>query len=200
MTKQTLTNEEAAAALETMTPEAYTELMAYVASMEEALPEAPASCNFKVATPRGWDIQFTLRGWDENRLLERVSAFERLLEEAGCAPAGGKGPATPQAAAQAEQKPIRITSDGVDPAVVEGPEVDSFKVETLTYGFSGKTPHLVVRGGRWTQFGWKAWPEVIPGDVDYGKWPVGEPQSPPDCMAFAYVDKGKKKIVAFATV
>ena len=35
------------------------------------LPEAPASLNFKGVTGKGWDVQFTLRDIDEDKLRSR---------------------------------------------------------------------------------------------------------------------------------
>jgi hypothetical protein len=49
--------------------------------VEQVLPEAPASINFKGVTSKGWDVMFTLRDADELILLDRFGKFVKVLED-----------------------------------------------------------------------------------------------------------------------
>ena len=193
-----LTLEEASEELSTITPEKYIELLDYIASLEVAnakgLPEAPASINFRVKTAEGPEAMFTMRDWDENALLERFGNVVALMKEHGAEPVKrGRGNADEEAVE------VRITSE-VDPSVIEGENVERFEVSSLTYQFAGKTPYLLVRGGFWTKYGWRAYPEIIPPSIPYGDWTQGEERnSIPADLRYAFVDKTKKKIMAFAT-
>ena len=51
------------------------------------LPEAPASANVRVSV-QGYDVQFTLRGWSEGDVLDRLNRFLARLAQ----PAGVMGP------------------------------------------------------------------------------------------------------------
>ena len=46
------------------------------------LPEAPASANVRVSV-QGYDVQFTLRGWSENEVLDRLNGFLARLAQSG---------------------------------------------------------------------------------------------------------------------
>ena len=197
--RNSLTLEDAAAALNQMTPEDYVDLQRFISASEEQLPEAPSSVNFRVRTKRGLDVQFTLRDWDENRLLARLLPFAKLVDNAL-----GIETSSSQAAEKAAPNPqeIRITSD-VDPAIVDRPGVEMFTVSSLEYSFTrAKSPFLKVRGGRFTKWGYPAYNEVIPESVDYGKMEQGvEDTNIPSELMYAYVDMNaeRKKIIAFGT-
>jgi hypothetical protein len=185
--------EEAAEELKSMTPEEYVDLMAYVQKLEQGLPEAPASINFRMTMPTGDDVMFTMRDWNENQLYIRFSKFIEILKAQG---------ATPQerdSTTISNDEPLRITSD-VDHTVIDGQDVEVFEVSSLTYMFTNNgTPYVNVKGGVWKKYGWRAYTEIIPPELNVGTWTVGEErkQVPPE-LKYAYVDKTKKKIVAFA--
>jgi hypothetical protein len=186
---------EASAELESMTPGAYIELMSYVQQMEISLPEAPASINFKVKMPTGEDAMLTMRDWDENNLIERFDLFVSIMREKGAAPIErDKRPEN------LTQKEVRITSE-VNADVINGADVEVFEVSSLTYLFTQNgNPYLNVRGGVWQKYGWRAYPEIVPPEFDLNTWTTREEiTAVPLSMKYAYVNKGLKKIVAFAT-
>lgn len=202
MTDDVMTKQEAAELLASMTPEDMLDMQRFMAASEQNLPEAPVSVNFRGTTTNGYDFMFTLRDWDEIRLLGRVIKFAIEVEKRiGLSPPGGNSRGSqysPQQDATPSNDEVRLTSQ-VDASVIEAPSVEMYAVTSLEYGFAGKTPRLKVRGGRYTKWGYSAYPEVIPEDVDYGSWEIGkELTAIPANMKYAYVDKEKKKIVAFA--
>src|SRR3972149_2695883 len=71
------------------------------------LPEAPASANVRVSV-QGYDVQFTLRGWNEDDVLDRLNGF--LARRAQ--PGGGQGPIPiPTATAQ---EPAAVKASDVE--------------------------------------------------------------------------------------
>lgn len=194
MTEKPKTLEEAAEMLETITPEEYLHIMDYVQSLERniQLPEAPNSLNFRVSMPDGSDVQLTLRDMDEDALLLRFERIRQAMTDRGAVVQK-----RPEKSVQPSQ--VRITSPDIDASVIDQDGVESFEVESLAYSFSGKSPYVNVRGGVWKKYGWKAWPEIIPADIDYGSWPIGQDvtEVPPE-MAICFFSKTKKKVLAFA--
>jgi hypothetical protein len=194
-----MTLEEAAQELDGMTPESLLEHFEYIHTLEnrQGLPEAPASVNFKIKTKNGTDVQFTMRDVDEIALLKRFNSLVKLMKNHGSEPVKRDSSASTVAANDTTE--IRITSE-VDASVIDNPNVERFDVTSLEYGI-GKVKFLMVKGGVWTKFGWRAYPEVIPTGVDYESWDVGVSVTDiPENMKYAFVDKteGKRKIVAFA--
>ena len=193
-----MTLEEAALALNGMTPEAYLEVMDYVESLElrQGLPEAPSSVNFRMNGADGGEAQFTLRDWDENNLLVRFKKLLDLTKSDGAQAVVSRQ----QIAKREPDLEVRITSE-VAASVIEGENVERFEVSELEFNRGNKTDFVMVKGGVWMKFGWRAYPEVIPTSVSTEDWTPGESHTnvPPE-MKYAYVDKtdGKRKIVAFA--
>jgi hypothetical protein len=103
--------------------------------------------------------------------------------------------------AQVARKEIRLTSN-VDADVTR---LEMFEVETICHLETATTPpkpyqYLLCKGGIWTQYGWRAYPEVIPTTFDLNKAEIAVATAPPAEMRIAYFDKEKKKVVAFATM
>lgn len=91
--------------------------------------EAPASVNFFGVTRKGWNLQFTIRDWDEVRLLSRFIAFTTYLEEKGVSPKPvGQQPAPPPtgdpAAKIAREAGNTTLANELEAAVQDVPESD----------------------------------------------------------------------------
>lgn len=65
---------------------------------QETMPEAVASVTYNLKTKKGYPILFTMRGADEDKLLDRMTAIEMQFETLGMQPdirtygGGGKKP------------------------------------------------------------------------------------------------------------
>jgi hypothetical protein len=67
-------------------------------TLQQKIPEAVSSITYKMKTPQGFPVLFSMRGDDEGKLLERASETETFLKDAGYTPdvRGSKNdPATP---------------------------------------------------------------------------------------------------------
>jgi hypothetical protein len=56
------------------------------ASPTRLLPEAPASANVMFFTKKGYRVQFTLRGWDEDEVMQRMARLIHQAEDWGWRP------------------------------------------------------------------------------------------------------------------
>jgi hypothetical protein len=56
------------------------------ASPVRFLPEAPASANVMFFTKKGYRVQFTLRGWDEDEVMQRMARLIHQAEDWGWRP------------------------------------------------------------------------------------------------------------------
>jgi hypothetical protein len=203
----------AKAAITKMTPEAYVDKERYVKKLEQDWPEAPASATMRVVYPSGYDIQWTLRDFDEDMLAIRVDRVLQSFGDMDCKPGGdarfASKPApqsagsanAPQAQRSASPEDLVITSPNLDRDTIDKAGYEMFPVETITHMVTqGKAvPHLVVKGGNFTKFGWKAWQEVWP-DMNIDDFPIGKELSAPPSMRYAYLSKGEggnRKVVAF---
>ena len=197
---------QAAEELKALTPEGYLEQTKYMQTIEKQWPEAPASATVDVNDPNGWRPRFTVREFTIDALVGSYSYLMQTLSDLGFTPNFSGAAIAPAAAsngAAVAKKEIRLTSN-IDADVTR---LDMFEVETISriVGQTATTPpkpyqYLLCKGGIWTQYGWRAYPEVIPTTFDLNKAEIGAAQTPPDEMKIAYFDKEKKKIVAFATM
>ena len=55
---------------------------------DKQLPEAPASVNLRATTEKGWNLQITLRDWDEFALMDRLGKLTQWLEGKNVTPQG----------------------------------------------------------------------------------------------------------------
>jgi len=84
---------------------AYEQAVETIAGLQDELdghrlPEAPASLNFYAVTQRGWNLQFTLRSWSEQKLLDRFAELVKRLEAMHVQPKPvGQQPAVEKASA-----------------------------------------------------------------------------------------------------
>lgn len=53
---------------------------------QETMPEAVASVTYNLKTKKGYPILFTMRGADEDKLLDRMTAIEMQFEKLGMQP------------------------------------------------------------------------------------------------------------------
>lgn len=149
--------------------------------------EAPASVNFFGVSRKGWNIQFTLRDGDENRLMDRLAALMTGLDdlhiypcdrygnrivyrENGGPAAGGPPPGGPTAGAP-PSGPSAPPSSGPPPASSTSPppnggngtgeETVEFAADVLVAEMTSTgTRRYRVKGSRWGKFGVVCWPEV----------------------------------------
>ena len=138
--------------------------------MTTNLPEAPASLNFTGISSKGWRIQFTLRGDDEIKLLDRFAAFVKLLEEYHVTPNGHAEPshvisqrqtadvnATPEAEEHTEGAPELPKAKAQIATAVE----EYFEAETLEGSMNKGKVYWKVKGGKFSKYGVTIWPEVL---------------------------------------
>lgn len=197
--KQITTLEEAAQALQELTPEDLLAMMRYQEASEQSLPEAPASMNFRAVSKQGFEFLITLRDWDENRLLDRVLSFGGTLsDKASIVPSSGGG--YKKAAQPVSTGEVRLTTEGVDPSIIEGPNIIMYQVETLVHKIGKRGAYFKAKGGQWKQWGWNAFQDVFPKDVNFGTALQQDQEITdiPSQLKYAYVDKDKKRVVAFA--
>jgi hypothetical protein len=195
---------QAAEELKALTPEGYLEQTKYMQTIEKQWPEAPASATVDVNDPNGWRPRFTVREFTIDALVGSYSYMMQTLSDLGFTPnfsGAAIAPATAPNGAAVAKKEIRLTSN-LDADVTR---LDMFEVETICHlaaqSTSNKPYHyLLCKGGIWKQYGWKAYPEVIPTTFDLNKAEIGVSTAPPDEMKIAYFDKETKKIVAFAAM
>jgi hypothetical protein len=102
--------------------------------------EAPASVNWRVVTPAGFNIQVTLRGEDEFELFERMKGAIQFLNESGCKPA--------------ESGVSRNISGGNEEYVGTAKELSASVTDGKTYWSIKVAPAFV-------KYGIRIWPEVL---------------------------------------
>lgn len=192
--------ERAAKEIAETTPEAWLDLQEYIQNLEKNWPEAPCSINFRAVHPDGWVLQYTLRDFDDEILGERVNAMIQSLARDGYVTDRGYVPTGTLAKTKSESgedKALVVTSPGISPDMLS--EHESYPCETIIHQrTSGKgIDHLVVKGGNWKQYGYKAWPEVIPADFNFDEYEIGKEASPPQSMRLAYFSKTEKRVIAF---
>jgi len=198
--------ERAKSEIEQLTPEEWIALQDYVLKLEKGWPEVPASVNLKVVAPNGIEEQWTIRDFDDDMLHERHARLVSLLEEDGYVPqrtyVAPSEYKAPKASSPKENEALIITTPGVTQDILDKGGYESYPVESIIHmKTAGKAiSYVVVKGGSYKAYGYKAWPEVFPGDFVIDKYPNGKELPPPASMRVAYLDKEAKKIVAFLGV
>lgn len=113
--------------------------------------EAKSSLNFYGISENGWNLQFTLRDDDENKLLERFAAFAKDLTERHV---------TPKAVGQQAHSSVPGAPAVHSPANPDAP-LESIEIDSITLASGGEHPRWVVKGGWATQYGITCWPETL---------------------------------------
>lgn len=187
--------EQAQERLATMTVEDLLGIDEYISKLEQNMPEAPASLNFFGVSEEGWNLQYTLRDVDEMVLMARYQRFVDYLNSIGISPKQ-VGQGATKSGATATSKDSVYVPEGVD---ATDDSVDVYEVENLVHQVSQNGTHfLIAKGGKYSQYGYKAWPEVVEkAGVNVEEMPFGETTKIPPELRLAWVDKNKKKIVAF---
>lgn len=190
---------QAAQEIEQLTPQDWIEVQDYITKLESNAPESMASINFYGKTEVGWDLQLTIRGMDEGRLLDRFASLSARLQEKGVKPKGAVASTTGPASQPAPTAPATAPA-ATAPGAADGarPNLETFPVDTVNHQIAQNGNHyLLVKGGPFTRYGWKAWAEVVPNSLDFENWGLGVDYKAPPELANAWVDKEKKKIVSF---
>lgn len=199
--------DKAKAAIERLTPEEWIGIQEYILKLEKNWPEAPTSVNVKCIGPTGMPSQWTIRDFDDEMLQQRHEALLAYLDREGYLPERTYTPSHGSASAKSTastngDEPLIITTPGVTQDMLDSGNYKSFPVESIIHAVTvGKAVHhLVVKGGIWKTYGYKAWPEVIPADFKFDQYEVGKESPPPSSMQITYFDEVRKRVVAFLGV
>jgi hypothetical protein len=184
--EHTPTEEEDKMTEQTTTPQA----QAYTST------EAPAS--FTICYMQGgYDCMLTLRGVTGTELLAKAEKIVDYLNAHNATPqTNGNGHGKPAAAAPAPATPAPATGNPPKPAEKQADdEGETMTVEVKSMAHcvtdSGKH-HVRIKGGKFSKFGVKAWPEVLPQEAqDYETWTIGEEFTPYDGMKWATITGNK---------
>jgi len=138
---------------------------------DKDLFEAPASLTFKAVTSKGWDVQFTLRDFDENKLLDRFGKFVVALETAGVHHNGSTPTPPTSKPAQPSFTPDELDRaiedhglpPGVLPTIAQPAQqpVLTFTAEVLVATMVDGKVYRKVKGGKFSRFGVTIWDEVL---------------------------------------
>ena len=155
--------------------------------------EAPASWNVRYLTSDGYDCQLTLRDMVAADLVKRIPACLDWLRENGAQPTRVSAPTfTPATTPPPPAGPVLV------PAGQEFEEAqvaeETIEIRTLAHAVTenGK-PFIKVKGGKYSKFGVKAWPDNLPEALQgYESWEIGKEYQPPAGIKHAVVQDGKK--------
>lgn len=190
------------------------------------LAEAPVSVTAKVYGVDGRELLLTIRGVHAPSVLNNfIDALEHLsasypemnwttssvtnrpqtparsttYANATAAPA----PATAPGRNMGQQQP-RYEYDTNAPPQTPANDNAWFEVETVTKGYTTGgnnpgSPYLTCKGGRFSQYGWRAYAEIIPPDVaaQWDTWTPGVAYAVPPSMRHARFDEARRKVVEF---
>lgn len=206
---------QAAEALATLTPEGYYEMAQAIEDLAEQthLPEAGVSVNLKLHGEGGSEVQITARAasgptaWDKLqttiRYIMKTSPKAHWSPRLPAAPTAQLAPPPPANGNGATTGPQYIP---VDQAVNPPPSqaqpasagVEIVQVTSVAHAISQNGKHfLLVKGGRYSLHGIKAWPEYVPHGVPFESWPIGSAYAPPPGMGYAVYDVDNKKVTGF---
>ncbi len=115
------------------------------------LPEAPASVSVKIITQGGLDMLFTLRDVDDDALLDRCKKFVTRVEDDYDVSLAGNGNGNQSAP---------LPESGQQNVSQATPDLYFDAVELVGESSGGKDAWK-VKGGKWTQWGVRIWPEVL---------------------------------------
>lgn len=144
------------------------------------LPEAPASATFKTISKSGYHVQFTIRDWSENAMLERTAAFIKRLESGGFVPENGYGH-TPKAEVPITTASHDAPSSSELPMLLGSPapqkaEELSFAADELVGSMDKGKVYWKVKGGKYAKYGVTIWPEALSeSGIDPAKLDVSVP-------------------------
>ena len=153
--------------------------------------EAKASLNFYVVTPKGYNLQITLRDDDEKNLLTRYGHLTVDLEEKGCQPkAIGKQPEASTAALPGieTQAPLPITETTQPHAAEEL----TFDATELACTMQDGKPYWKAKGGQFSRYGVSIWPEALAASgIDPDKMDPSKTYTINMVARYTLNDKGK---------
>lgn len=114
-------------------------------------PESPASVNFKMISPNGVDVMFTVRNESMAHIIQKLPDFEKALLNGGYTP-------TTRRPAPASMPPV-ATSDQTSGQTDTG----TFSVTAVEFGgFTAKGDELwKVKGGNFVKYGVPMYPEAV---------------------------------------
>lgn len=168
-------------------------------------PEAPAQVRSHTEAPASWTIKYlqggydcmlTLRGESGAEVLGKAEqALKWLMEHQANPPGNGHGkaaPAAPETPASSKPAAPSKPASAQKPTPEEG-ETLTITVSHMAHGVTDNGAHYVrIKGGKFSKFGVKAWPEVLPAEAqDFQDWDIGEDFLPYDSMKFAVVTGNK---------
>lgn len=202
-----------------LSPQEWLELQTYVSGLEAqaTLPEAGGVCYTTLVSPTGAEVNMTARASHPVEALRALmtgvrfagDAYKLFPKRPRPVPTTASAPPTQEASAQTTaqalpQRQIPLTQVGASPqpqATAQGQpgviEVIEVKSVTKQVSPNGKE-YLNVKGGMYTKYGLKAWPEVIPPGMDLQNMAVGvEFTVIPDWMRYAAVSPDRKKVTLF---
>jgi len=150
---------------------------------EHWFTEAPTSWNVKYLM-NGFDCMLTLRANEADTLIKRsISALDWLIERGAegtrvsaptlSSPASAPPPAVQQPAGPPE--PVYVPDQQGAPQAPAEPE-EIVDVSTISHAVTrnGK-PYLLVKGGKFSKYGVKAWPETVPETwKNFTEWQIGQ--------------------------
>ena len=168
------------------------------AQVAHTFTEAPASWNARYFL-NGFECMLTLRGDNGAELLPRTIAALDWLKEHGAVAQRQNGNA-PAPVAQPIPAPAQAGTPPPVPVALppsEAVETEVIQVKAVCHAVTeGGVAFVKVKGGKYSKYGVKAWPEVVPQDCAFESWATGTEFQPPANMAYAVVQDGKK-VVAF---
>ena len=171
-----------------------------VPQTEPKYTEASASWNLKYFTKDGFNSMITLRANSPAELIPQIQRTMKWVGENKFTPerprATVPGPTAP--APTPGVSPAQAAATVAAAATPAGEE--TYEVLSVAHCVteSGKD-YVRVKGGHFTQYGLKAWPEVVPGaNSDWINWAIGTEYNPPAEMFTAvFIPGEKKKVIRF---
>ena len=150
--------------------EAVNELKNQAAELEtlrsaNPLPEAPASVNLKIADDGTYDVWFTFRGHSREALADGIPEMVKRLQGVGII-ASDEALAQRRAERENTRAAIRAPQQQVNPAAGANPpatngQPKTFPAQTLVPSVNEGKTYFKVKGGQFTKYGVKVWPEVL---------------------------------------
>lgn len=161
---------------------------------ERTWTEAPASFTIKYLMG-GYDCMLTLRGENGGDVLTKAEQAVKWLTEHSAGPnANNHKPTAPeQPAPQSNGAPKPAGGSQPQKPNPEDGETVTFDVKTMAHCVTDNGAHYVrIKGGKFSKFGAKAWPEVLPQEAqEFQDWEIGQEFTPFDSMKHATVTGSK---------
>jgi hypothetical protein len=203
---------QAAEAVQTLTPEAYLEMVAMIRSIDEQslVPEACGYVWTKMHGPDGAEITVGTRSFHPIQAFKALSEGVNYIkghsnlrtssqaQPAPAAPTVAQGTAPQQAPSTSQPASPESATAGGD---VQGGESDlKLKLTHIAKAFSTNgNPYLIAKteDKRFAKYGIRAWPEVLPPDLAFDQMDPGVQLAPPLSMTYALYSPTEKKIKSF---